>query len=71
MGLVADRATGAYGDLRPGVIFGFDRGARIGPMLDGDLEHLSGDFTRFSVCFVDGADIGAFGGAFGLVFVAA
>jgi hypothetical protein len=61
----------AYGDLRPGVMFGFDRGAGIAPMLDGDIECLSGDFTRFSVCCVDGADIGAFGRAFGLVFVVA
>jgi hypothetical protein len=28
----------AYGDLRPCVMFGFDRGARIAPMLDGDIE---------------------------------
>ena len=52
-------------------MFGFDRGAGIAPMLDGDIERLSGDFTRFSVCCVDGADIGAFGGVFGLVFVVA
>ena len=38
MGLVADRATGAYGDLRSGAVFGFDRGAGIAPILDGDLE---------------------------------